>query len=708
MAYRNKEIKTSIVMEGEKEYNKALKDADRNLKVLRSTLKAETAELGDNADAQKKNETRARSLKKQIEEQKKVVDTLKKALEEAETNYSDNADVVAKWRTKLNNARTELANMTNDLNSLESAYDGVNESTELGVVATKSFADSVSAIADVGDSVASKIEDIFTGMIDVIRDAVVEIWGLVGETAAKANAWTDIAGFWNTDTANVEKWARAIEASGNSFADFEAIVTRLNLGGKEEDIESLLGISAKDYGDQWEYAVAVMERMYELKNSGNLNNDVWDTLFGERKATKAMDILNDWETVAQNLERYDADKGGLGMGSETLAQMSRLHEQISTVKQDWQAIQDTVAAGFGTITGDLLFNVSGGLEAINDILNAETEEEREAAIKKLEENVRELFQKVADAIKAGIEILSNVGNEMSGSDDPAVAAIGTIMKDLANALDWTINHAEEVKVALETIFGVWLVARLASIAGRLTSIIAQINLIKSFSAGSALTGAAGSAGNATGAAGAAGAAGGGMSIAGGLGLLALIAGGFKWAADRRNSDIDLRGEAGYIEQQAEDSTDLQQAFIEYIEANAALQERLDAGLFDGDETAQLYEKVNAVTELLNSLEGHEDILDAYSAWRQENGLGNMDWAMPDNMFGMTPGSIASETLDSDMKTLNSTASSTTEAVNNLPAALSGAITRAIGGITLSMDGRVVGSIVMPYVSAGIARQTAVP
>ena len=704
----NKEIKQTIVLAGEKEYNKALKDAQRNLRVLRSELKAETSELGDNATAQQKNETRARSLKKQIEEQKKVVATLKTALQEAEEKYGDNADVVAKWRTKLNNARATLGDMTNDLNSLESAYDGVNESTELGVVATKSFADSVSAIADVGDSVASKIEDIFTGMIDVIRDAVVEIWGLVGETAAKANAWTDIAGFWNTDTANVEKWARAIEASGNSFADFEAIVTRLNLGGKEEDIESLLGISAKDYGDQWEYAVAVMERMYELKNSGNLNNDVWDTLFGERKATKAMDILNDWETVAQNLERYDADKGGLGMGSETLAQMSRLHEQISTVKQDWQAIQDTVAAGFGTITGDLLFNVSGGLEAINDILNAETEEEREAAIKKLEENVRELFQKVAEAIKAGIEILSNVGNEMSGSDDPVVAAIGTIMKDLANALDWMINHAEEVKVALETIFGIWLVARLASIAGRLTSIIAQINLIKSFSAGSALTGAAGSAGNATGAAGAAGAAGGGMSIAGGLGLLALIAGGFKWAADRRNSDIDLRGEAGYIEQQAEDSTDLQQAFIEYIEANAALQERLDAGLFDGDETAQLYEKVNAVTELLNSLEGHEDILDAYSAWRQENGLGNMDWAMPDNMFGMTPGSIASETLDSDMKTLNNTASSTTEAVNNLPAALSGAITRAIGGITLSMDGRVVGSIVMPYVSAGIARQTVVP
>ena len=38
------EIEQKIVLKGEKEYSAALKEANRNLKTLRSELKAETAE----------------------------------------------------------------------------------------------------------------------------------------------------------------------------------------------------------------------------------------------------------------------------------------------------------------------------------------------------------------------------------------------------------------------------------------------------------------------------------------------------------------------------------------------------------------------------------------------------------------------------------------------------------------------------------------
>ena len=89
-----KEIKHTIRLAGEKEYSQALREAQRNLKTLRGELKAETAELGANATAQQKNEARAQSLKKQIAEQEKVVETLKKALAEAKRDYSDNEDVV--------------------------------------------------------------------------------------------------------------------------------------------------------------------------------------------------------------------------------------------------------------------------------------------------------------------------------------------------------------------------------------------------------------------------------------------------------------------------------------------------------------------------------------------------------------------------------------------------------------------------------------
>ena len=49
------DIKQKIVLEGEQQYKNAIKDAQRNLKTLRSELKAETAELGANATAQEKN-----------------------------------------------------------------------------------------------------------------------------------------------------------------------------------------------------------------------------------------------------------------------------------------------------------------------------------------------------------------------------------------------------------------------------------------------------------------------------------------------------------------------------------------------------------------------------------------------------------------------------------------------------------------------------
>ena len=68
-----KEIKQKITLEGEKQYNQAIKEAQRNLKTLKSELKAETAELGKNATEQQKAETRAKSLKQQIAEQEKIV-----------------------------------------------------------------------------------------------------------------------------------------------------------------------------------------------------------------------------------------------------------------------------------------------------------------------------------------------------------------------------------------------------------------------------------------------------------------------------------------------------------------------------------------------------------------------------------------------------------------------------------------------------------
>lgn len=476
----NREIKHTIRLAGEKEYSAALRDAQRNLKTMRSELKAETAELGTNATAQQKNEARARSLKAQIVEQEKVVETLKKALAEAKRDYSDNEDVVQKWEQKLNEARATLADMQSGLSDAESAMRGASDATAEGVVATKSFADALESVASVGESVSSAIEGIFTGLIATVRDVAVDLWELIGETAAKANNWTDIAGYWGTDAVTIEQWSNAIEASGNSFEDFQVAVSRLNLGGKGKDIAEMLGISDVNYTNQWDYAVACMEQISRMTREGSLPDNFWETVFGERKATKIMDIINDWEDVQQELVEFDADRGGFGMDSDALEVMNDVSVQINEIETKWNALRDQFAAGLGVITADLLVNVSGSLDALNEFMNADTEEAREAALEKLRQNIEEFFQKVAEAIEAGMQTVNEVGRLLKESDDPIVSAIGNAMVALTDALEWLVNNQDAVVHALEAIFGVWLLAKLAVIAGKLAAIVAQIETIKAF------------------------------------------------------------------------------------------------------------------------------------------------------------------------------------------------------------------------------------
>ena len=129
MADENK-IKQRIELDGEKEYNAALAEARRNLKTLRSELKAETAELGSNATAQQKAEVRTKSLQKQIKEQEKVVKTYQNALKEVKEKYGDNEEAVAKWEQKLNEARATLANMKNSLDDVSEGMKGVESSAQ--------------------------------------------------------------------------------------------------------------------------------------------------------------------------------------------------------------------------------------------------------------------------------------------------------------------------------------------------------------------------------------------------------------------------------------------------------------------------------------------------------------------------------------------------------------------------------------------------
>lgn len=488
-----KEIKQKIVLEGEKQYNQALKDAQRNLRTLKSELKAETAELGKNATEQQKAEKKAESLRKQIAEQEKVVKTLKAALNEVKEKYGDNADEVARWEQRLNNARTTLANMKNDLEGVGNGFRGVNTDAAQATVATKSVADAMGSIAGVGDSVAGAIESIFTTLIDKMSEAAEALWDMITESAGRANKFTDLASYYGSSAQEIQMWSNSIEAAGGDFEKFLAIVNKLSFGGKEKKITELLGISKENYEDDIEYTLAVLDELD--KRRGEMGQGWYDSamseLFGAKKSADVSWFLSNahghesatgqwiygWR---DNPERFNGNESGYGMSDEGLSTLNDVAITLESIESKWTALKDKFSEGLGTAALSLLVNVEGTLDGIADYMNAKDDSEREAALQKIRENVEEFFRKLGAIIRDCIHIIKDVGLELRESDDPLTAAIGDILVKLADGLQWMVDHAEDVKNAFEIIFGAWLLAKLAAVAGKLSSIMIQIEAIKAF------------------------------------------------------------------------------------------------------------------------------------------------------------------------------------------------------------------------------------
>lgn len=472
-----KEIKQKIVLDGEKEYSATLKEANRNLKTLKSELKAETAEMGKNASEAEKNRVKRQNLRKQIAEQEKVVKTYRQALQEVREKYADNEDEIAKWEVKLNDARAALGKMKTELEGVGDSFRKVEQDGATAVTATKSIADAIGRVSQVGETVSNTIEGIFMGMVGAVESAFQELWGMMSDTAAKANRWTDVSGYWNTDPQKIQQWARAVAASQNEFTDLNNAVSKLAYGDHEK-IMKLTGVSWTGDIDQWQYAMDVLTAISDMDYAHKTN--ALEEVFGEKRASKVMDLLNDWQTILGLVPQFNGNETGYGMSDEGLQTMNDLYVEMGKIDAKWDAIKDKVAQGLGVAALGLSVSVEGMLDGVADFLNAKDEGEREAALQKIRTNLEDFFRRLAVVVQECIDILHGVGEELQNSDDPVTKAIGDILVGLTNALQWMIDNQQAVKTAFEAIFGAWLILKLAAVAGQLLEIVKNIETIKAF------------------------------------------------------------------------------------------------------------------------------------------------------------------------------------------------------------------------------------
>lgn len=128
-----REIRTTLALDGENEYKKALSEAQRGLRVLGSELKLASAEFETNGDKQAFLTAKSQTLRSEIAQQEEIVKSLEGAVKDAGEKYGETAKTTDDYQIKLNSAKATLEKMRRELDATDrEAQDLGRDSVRVG------------------------------------------------------------------------------------------------------------------------------------------------------------------------------------------------------------------------------------------------------------------------------------------------------------------------------------------------------------------------------------------------------------------------------------------------------------------------------------------------------------------------------------------------------------------------------------------------
>ena len=149
-----------IGLEGEKEFKKALSDINQSFKVLGSEMKVVQSQFDKNDDSVEALTSRNQVLGKEIDAQKKKIETLRQALENASVSFGENDRRTQQWQIQLNNAEAALNDMQRELDQNQQAIDSMGNEMRDAAQQTDKFGDEIDDAADKTDKASGKLDKV--------------------------------------------------------------------------------------------------------------------------------------------------------------------------------------------------------------------------------------------------------------------------------------------------------------------------------------------------------------------------------------------------------------------------------------------------------------------------------------------------------------------------------------------------------------------
>lgn len=400
-----REIKTTLSLDGEKEFNRAISEAGRGMRVMASEMKAAAADFDVTGDEMEYLGRKSRSLNSQIEQQEQIIRALEGAVADSAQTYGEASAKTDGYRIKLNNAYAALSRLKKEHEQTDKRME------ELGRDSERTGRRLEQGIGEAADDVSRK----FDGMVNKLDSdlgsikamtsisAVVDVARPIG--GAVKGAYDAVTGLveetseYNRTMAFLKTNA---DQAGISFQTVKKMAVDVSgiTGDMDATIEGLSNLLASGF-EADELSIAV-ERL-----SGAIIQ-IPDTL--------------KFESLADGLQETIATRNAVGQYAEYLERMGldldTVNKALANAGKEGQEAVESVALSF--LSGH------GAEEALEKY-----RAENEALVKyfeaqaKLTDAQARLGETMTPAATAGIEAMSVFVDKLN---EMVVSVIGTVEK----------------------------------------------------------------------------------------------------------------------------------------------------------------------------------------------------------------------------------------------------------------------------------------
>ncbi len=178
-------IKTTVGIQGDKEYKAALADINRTLNVLNTGMKASQAAFGSQATAMAGMQDKLKGLNSVYDAQRQKVDLIAAQLDKAKAKYGENSSQAQQLQIALNRATAQMNATRNEITSTESGLRILAEAQQAAGGETDAANMTLKEAEDILRNVADESKDLGNATQKAGKAAKDE--GQAAESASKGN-----------------------------------------------------------------------------------------------------------------------------------------------------------------------------------------------------------------------------------------------------------------------------------------------------------------------------------------------------------------------------------------------------------------------------------------------------------------------------------------------------------------------------------------